>query len=143
MAGRPRTMLKRVTRILERHEKLAAELRELMPNQYLPGPGEGWDYPGNLEEWGDDLMRSWRKAVLEIGGVGEYLEDLVFLLELKVGKIEQNASLEADAVGGPDDDVDQPKSPTDCADCGSSDVSNTPNGEGKLAEPDTVQGAAS
>ncbi len=40
MAGRPRTMLKRVTRILERQRKLAEELRKLMPKQYLPGPGE-------------------------------------------------------------------------------------------------------
>ena len=92
MAGRPRTMRKRVSRILERQEKLAGELRELMPKQYLPGPGEGWDYPDNLEEWGDDLMRSWRKAVLEIGWPSMYLEDLVILLEQKVEKIEQKAS---------------------------------------------------
>lgn len=45
MAGRPRTMLKRVARILEWHEKLAEELRDLMPKQYLPGPGEGWNIP--------------------------------------------------------------------------------------------------
>lgn len=110
MAGRPRTMLKRVTRILERHGKLAEELRELMPKQYLPGPGEGWDYPKNLEEWGDDMMRSWRKAVFEIGWPAEYLEDLIFLLQLKVEKIEQNARLEEDHTA---DDIDQPESPAE------------------------------
>ncbi len=118
MTGRPRTMLKRVARILERQRKLAEELRELMPKQYSPGPSEGWDYPKNPEEWGDDLMRSWRKAVFEICGIGEYIEDLVFLLELKVEKVEQNArDVAEDTADDPEADVDQPESPADCADC--------------------------
>ncbi len=80
-------MLKRIARVLERQQKLADELRDLMPKQYLPGPGEGVEYP-NLEKLGDELMRAWRKAVLEIDWPIEYLEDLAFLLELKVKKIE-------------------------------------------------------
>jgi hypothetical protein len=136
-------MLKRVMRTLERQQKLAEELRELMPKQYLPGPSESWDYPNNGEEWGDDLMRSWRKGVSEIGWVGEYLEDLTFLLELKVEMVEQNAGRDADdTADNPGDHADQLESLADRGDGGTRDVGDAPSCESNLSGQDAVQVAA-
>lgn len=137
MAGQPRRMVKRVSRILEQQQRLAEELRKLMPKQYAPGPGEEWNYPKNVEEWGDDLMRSWRKAVFEIDWVGEYIEDLAILLELKLAKVEQNASRDADdSADDSGDDAVQPKSLADRDEGETPDVGEAPSCASNLAGQD-------
>ncbi len=42
---RPKTMARKVRRLLERHDKLGGDLYKLMPKQYVPDPakGECWD----------------------------------------------------------------------------------------------------
>jgi hypothetical protein len=133
-------MLKRVTRILDRQQKLADELRELMPKQYVPGPGESWDYPKNLEAWGDDLTRSWRKAVFEIGWVPTYVEDLVILLEMKVERIEQNANREAVETAN---DSEELESSEESADGPVPHIGEVPNGQSGSAGQDSVHVALS
>jgi hypothetical protein len=91
MAGRPRTMAKRVQRILEQHQMLAHELGELMPKQYRPATGEPWSFESDD---GDPLPGTWRKAVFEIEYCGEYLHDLLCFLELKAEKASRSGSLD-------------------------------------------------
>ncbi|MCC7476716.1 MAG: hypothetical protein IT425_15105 [Pirellulales bacterium] len=82
MAGRPRTMAKRVQQLLERHTKLAEELRRL-GKYHEPTPGKRWD----LEVPGGDvdpLPALWRAAIFKVNCAQDSIEDLLCFLELKV-----------------------------------------------------------
>lgn len=88
-------------------------------------------------------MRSWRKAVFEFGWVGEYLDDLAILLELKLEKVERNASFEADDTADDrDDDVNQPGSPVECVARRIPEVGDAASGQSYEGQ-DAVQVAAS
>ena len=94
MAGRPRTMVRRVKQLLERYTAIDQELRELMPKQYL-------------EPTNDSLGKCWQRAVQATGSVFDYLFDLGCLLEFKADAAEKRTR----AANEPSHPVDDPLPP--------------------------------
>ncbi len=125
MAGRPRTMLKRVARILELHQKLTEELRNL-GKHHMPAPGERWDFavPGGI----DPIPPSWRQAVFASICVDDYIDDSHCFLELKIQKAEQSA-MDDEAANNLDDEDDGQGEP----DLGH-DAADAESEQGKTAE---------
>ena len=85
MAGRPRTMARRVHQLLERQIALGAELQSLMPHQYL-------------EPTTDVLGSCWQSAIEGVGGASEYLHDLWCILDLKAAKADERKIAALDAM---------------------------------------------
>ncbi len=105
MAGRPRTMSRRVQQLVERYVKIAEELRELMPKQYL-------------ESSHDLLGRCWQKAVEATESGYDYLFDLACLLEFKADAAEKRARAANEPSPLVDDRLpSQEEHPTDRAGC--------------------------
>jgi hypothetical protein len=90
MAGRPRTMAKRVAQLYDAYAAIAAELDELMPLQYR-------------EPSADYLGQTWRTATQAVVAADDYLLDLVALLEIKADRAEKRAAAaaEIEAAVGP------------------------------------------
>lgn len=101
MAGRPRTMLKRVAGLMERQQEICDELMRL-GKHYMPAEGEPWnfDMPGGAC---DPLPSLWRKAAFKAGCVSDYLGDVLSYLEMKAEKAAANSP----NLGAPDDPDDE------------------------------------
>lgn len=84
MAGRPRTMAKRVGQLYERYTAVRDELEKLMPQQYQQGTT-------------DSLGRTWRTAVNSLRAADDYFMDLVSVLDWKAEKAEERAAAMAQA----------------------------------------------
>ncbi len=82
MAGRPRTMAKRVAQLYEAYRAIAEELEKLMPQQYRR--------PTN-----DSLGRTWQQAVNSLAQSEDYLSDLASFLEFKAESAEGRAAARA------------------------------------------------
>ena len=125
MAGRPRTMAKKVRRLLERHQQLTEELRNL-GKHHMPAPGERWDFelPG-----GDvnPIPPLWRRAVSNADGVSDDIDTLLCFLELKAEKAELSAKVvEIDATDDLNDEHSAEREP---------EANNAPAYAQKASEP--------
>ncbi len=78
MAGRPRTMARRMHQLLERYYAIDAELHALMPKQYL-------------EPTNDTLGKCWQRAVRTTDNAFDELQDLACFLEFKADAAENRA----------------------------------------------------
>ncbi len=78
MAGRPRTMARRVHQLLERYFAIDEELHALMPKQYL-------------EPTNDTLGKCWQRAVRTTDNAFDELQDLACFLDCKVDEAEKRA----------------------------------------------------
>ena len=108
MAGRPRTMAKRVKQLLERQEAVAAEMDALIPKQYRPTmTWEQWDPHADVAgcDW---VTLAWRVAVSRVERGRRSLSQLSYILDQKVAQIERRAAMAtaAEADGEPDKDDD-------------------------------------
>ena len=89
MAGRPRTMAKRVAQLYEAYAAIAKELERLMPQQYHQATK-------------DPLGRTWQTAVQALEGIDDFFMDLVSELDYKAEKVEKRAAVAATtAIGDP------------------------------------------
>ena len=86
MAGRPRTMARRVQQLLERQSAVDGELQQSMPRQYL-------------EPTNDTLGSCWQSAVQAAGQASEFLFDLACYLDFKAKEAEKRAKAEQAATG--------------------------------------------
>lgn len=91
MAGRPRTMAKRVRQLYETYNAIADELEKLMPQQYC-------------EPTTDSLGRTWQTAVNTLATCNDYFSDLAIELEFKAERAEERAAAHA-AVVAPEANV--------------------------------------
>jgi hypothetical protein len=113
MAGRPRTMAKRVARLFERNGTVADELLQLIPDQYRPAKGEAW-----TNDTGDLFCTLWRMAYIEVACAHMNLEDLSECLNAKVEVSEKRNVADQDELDDEDDDHGRARSlrrgPSDC-----------------------------
>ena len=84
MAGRPRTMARRVEQLLERQSALDAELQQLMPKQYV-------------DSTNDTLGECWQRAVEASSIAQEHRIDLWTILDWKADKTEARAAADRNA----------------------------------------------
>ena len=81
MAGRPRTMYKRVHELLARTEALADELYALMPDQYKERP--------NVRE---PVCNAWRASMTAVAQSHSHLTTLAELIAEKIPKVSPEAA---------------------------------------------------
>ena len=79
MAGRPRSMAKRVGQLYDAYSAIRDELEKLIPQQYR-------------ESSTDSLGRTWQTAVHALGAADDYLMDLVGELEVKANRADERAA---------------------------------------------------
>jgi hypothetical protein len=103
MAGRPRTMARRVKQLLERHEALIEELNKLMPEQYRPVAGVVWDFDETCIK--DILAGLWPHAVFRLRGAHGNLDELASYLEMKAHEADNRAAAAASEDSSDVDDI--------------------------------------
>ena len=92
MAGRPRTMAKRVAQLYDAYSVILDELTKLMPQQYS-------------QPTTDSLGRTWQTAVHTLGAANDYFMDLVCVLEFKAERAKERAAASAAIVPAEGDTV--------------------------------------
>ena len=81
MAGRPRTMLKRISELTARADAFGSDLYDLTPSQYVERP-----HPG------DPLTVAWNEALRNAGFTFNAMTRLRNLLAEKVARLEEVAA---------------------------------------------------
>src|SRR5215470_3053341 len=76
MAGRPRTMHRKVNELVSRAERFAEDLYELMPSQYHERPNPR-----------DPVSEAWRASMTSFAQGWRHLTELAELLAAKVRKL--------------------------------------------------------
>lgn len=87
MAGRPRTMARRVNDISFRLNALSAELESLMPEQYQK-PSK------------DELGGAWRAAMNAVANADDLLDDLAAHLEVRAQRADQRRTTTSESSTG-------------------------------------------
>lgn len=110
MAGRPRTMARRVQRLWERFSAVLEELEQLMPEQYRATDSGQLLLKHERQPSNDEICQAWREATDKLYEADDRFGDLACCLNYKAKQADERAGRDAvEVVDDPDDpDDDQP-----------------------------------